>query len=91
MNEVPLLRQLLTCEKFIVEKETEHISLINCRSEWCSDRFPTPPILFGIYGRLINGSGKVPMLLAISRLDTFDVFLNTGSQWNLEINCRNGI
>jgi hypothetical protein len=74
MNETPLLRQLLVCEKIVVEKDTGYVSLINCHNQRYCDRFPTRPLVFGIFGVMTNGSGEIPMKLTITRLDTFAVF-----------------
>jgi hypothetical protein len=70
MNETPLLRQLLICEKLVFEKGTDHVSLINCHTICGSDRFPTRPIQFGIYGLLTNGFGTFTMELTVVHLLT---------------------
>jgi hypothetical protein len=70
MNETPILRPLLICEKLIFERDSNNVSLINCHTVRWADRFPTQPMQFAIHGLLTNGYGKLMMELRISRLDT---------------------
>jgi hypothetical protein len=69
MNEVPVLRQLLICEKLVVERDTNNVSLINCHAIRRADEFPTRPVAFGVYGLLCNGFGTFAIRLEITRLD----------------------
>jgi hypothetical protein len=73
MDEMPVLRQLLLCEKLIIERDTNNVSLINCHSIRRADRFPTPPIAFAVYGLLTDGHGSFTIQLEITRLDTGDL------------------
>ena len=75
MNETPVLRQLLICEKAIVEQHTEKVSLINCHTDRVVGRFPTPPLDFVVYGLLTDGFGTSRMQLIITRADTAEEIL----------------
>ena len=70
MNETPVLRQLLICEKLIFERDTNNASLINCHAIRRATRFPTQPVSFAVYGQLTNGHGSFTIHLGITRLDT---------------------
>ncbi len=70
MNETPILRQLLICEKLIFEQGTGNVSLINCHEGWLAEHFPSPPIPFIAYGVLTDGFGTFTMQVRITRLDT---------------------
>src|SRR5947209_4556589 len=70
MNETPVLRQLLVCEKLIVERDSNNVSLINCHSIRRAAHFPSRPISFGVYGLLTNGYGSFTIHLDITRMDT---------------------
>lgn len=73
MNELPILRQLLVCEKLIIERDSNNVSLINCHSIRRAGRFPTPPISFAVYGLLTDGYGSFTIQLEITRLETADL------------------
>lgn len=72
MNETPILRQLLICEKLIFEAGTNSVSLINCHEGWIAEQFPAhvPLIAFGI---LADGFGTFTIRVEITRLDTGEV------------------
>lgn len=73
MNETPVLRQLLICEKLLFERGTNNVSLINCHTERSTYRFPTPPMSFAIYGLLADGYGTFRLVLRIVRVGNGDV------------------
>jgi len=70
MHEQPILRQLLLCEKAIIDRETTCVSLINCHSVLNGYTSPTPPIDFVVYGLLTNGYGQFTMELRVNRPDS---------------------
>lgn len=73
MDETPILRQLLICEKIIFEQGTGNPTLINCHSGKIAAGFPADPVPFVVYGLLTDGFGAFTMQLRVLRLDTLDV------------------
>ena len=78
MNETPVQRQLLLCEKIIFEQGTGNPTLINCHSARPVDTVPTEPASFIVYGLLTDGYGAFTMQMRVMRLDTFeDIYQHT--------------
>jgi hypothetical protein len=73
MNETPILRQLLICEKLIFERGTNNVSLINCHTHRSTYRFPSPPMSFAVYGLLADGYGTFTLVLRMVRVETDEV------------------
>jgi len=73
MIRLPTVIGLLVCERVIVEKETDNLSLINCFTRKKVESFPSEPQRFAVVAFMTDGMGEIPMELNITRLDTLEV------------------
>lgn len=69
MDETPVLRQLLLCEKIIFEQGTGNPTLINVHSARKGERFPARLPPFILFGLLTDGSGTFTMQVRVTRLE----------------------
>jgi hypothetical protein len=59
MNERPIARGLILCEKVVVEEKSRFVSLVNCFTRKKIARFPSEPMDFVLFALLLNGRGPV--------------------------------
>lgn len=77
-GEVPLptVLGLMICEQFIIDKETNNVSLINCFTSKQLGKFPSEPQRIAIAAFLSGYVGQARMDLVIRRLDTLDELMH---------------
>ena len=68
MNELPVLVGLKVCTDVIVDKKTEHVTLVNCVRRWRMKRAPTPPQNFVVCCVLADGEGEIKFTLKVVQL-----------------------
>jgi len=73
MNQGPILRQILLCEKLIFEQGTGNVSPINCCSELVLKGNATKTVSFVVYGVLADGYGTYYLDLAVRNLKVDEV------------------
>jgi hypothetical protein len=70
MVPVPVALGLILCEKVIVEKGTEAVSLIGTFNRFQSETLPITPYPFYVFATLTGGYGDATIHLTITRLET---------------------
>lgn len=71
MNETPVARGLIVCEKAIIEEGSQRVTLVNCFNRELVDSLPRE-VSFCVLASLTNGFGDVALSLVIYRLDTYE-------------------
>ncbi len=69
MNELPVVTGLLVCDLVITDAYTRNTSFINRFTTRRVKEFPTPPQRFAVVAALVDGFGRVPLVLEVEPLD----------------------
>jgi hypothetical protein len=70
MNQRPVARGLLVCEKIVVEDRTRNVTLVNIFTTRRVRVVPSPPRPFAVFSSLADGLGNIALDLTVTRLDT---------------------
>ena len=76
MTPQPVALGLNLCEKVIVEKGTNNVTLVSNFTKLIVEEFPSPPQRFAVYAALTDGLGDATINLVVTHLDTDEV-INT--------------
>jgi hypothetical protein len=63
---------LLLCEQVIIEEGTKNLTPVNCFTHRTVRQFPSQPFPFVVFAVLTDGFGKMPLEVAVQRLDNLD-------------------
>jgi len=72
MKQLPVAVGLLVCEKLIIEKGTDNVTLVNCFNERRVRQFPSEPLSFVLYAILANGLGDIALTIAVQSLEDYE-------------------
>jgi hypothetical protein len=76
MNELPVVRGLMVCERVIVDSQTGRRTFVNRFTSHPVERFPSPPVSFAALVVLANGFGDIPISLVIGHLESDGVIFH---------------
>ena len=69
MNELPVVTGLLVCDLVITDADTRNTSFINRFTTRRVNEFPTLPQRLVVAAALVDGFGRVPLVLEVEPLD----------------------
>jgi hypothetical protein len=65
MDEMPVVKGLLVCEKVITDSNTRNTSVINRFTTLRLSEFPTTPRRVSVFAALSNANGRMPLELVL--------------------------
>ena len=76
MNELPIAKALLVCERVDVDPLNRRLTFVNRTTRYRAATLPSSPTRWSVFAALINGFGSIELTLKLQHLETDQLIVN---------------